>query len=98
MPVDASFLELLICPATRQPLQPLADARREALNAGIIAGRVKTCEGRRVELPLDDALTTADLSRAYPVRDGIPLLLVEEAILLAEMAQGKVPQTKGSTA
>ena len=37
------------------------------------------CAGRLLERSEPPALVCADCGRAYPVRDGIPVMLVEEA-------------------
>ena len=64
---DASLLPLLCCPQTGQPLS-LAPA-------ALLAGRIDR-EGRALEA----ALLRADGAVLYPIRGGIPVLLVEEAI------------------
>ena len=66
------LLELLRCPATRQTLV-VANAEQLA--------RLNARAGPRE--PLGAALVRADGSAAYPVRDGIPVLLVDEAIVFA---------------
>ena len=80
MHVDDAFLSLLMCPITRQGLRRLTAERLAALNARVLAGSVRTASGRAVAQPLDEALLTEDGSRLYPVRDGIPILLAEEAV------------------
>ena len=74
------LLAILRCPETRQPLV-VADADTLAFaNALIATGGVRDVNGEPVREPLTEALATADGRRVYPVREGIPILLVEEAI------------------
>ncbi|GAA4704846.1 Trm112 family protein [Streptomyces buecherae] len=56
MPVEASLLEILACPACHAPLRDESAAAEPEL----------VCEG-------------AGCGLAYPIRDGIPVLLVDEA-------------------
>ncbi|TJZ42453.1 Trm112 family protein [Streptomyces piniterrae] len=56
MPVEASLIEILACPACHAPL-----------------------EDRTAADPAELTCTSADCGLAYPVRDGIPVLLVDEA-------------------
>ena len=84
MIITADLLKLLRCPATGQTLS-LAD---ESLLARINARHL----GPKEELRADNkpsisecftaALVREDQTLFYPVRDGIPVLLIEEAILL----------------
>jgi uncharacterized protein YbaR (Trm112 family) len=55
------------------------------VNRAIAAGRVKNRAGRPVEQPVDGGLLRSDNTLFYPIRDGIPVLLPDEAISLAEI-------------
>jgi uncharacterized protein YbaR (Trm112 family) len=84
---DRKFLELLRCPVTRQPVAVLPKDRLRALNAAAAAGTLHYADGRAVTGSIDAALVTEDGTRAYAVRDGIPVMLAEECIDL-----GGVPE------
>jgi len=81
--MDRKLLDLLVCPATRQPLALLDRAGLEALNAAIAAGGVKRADDAPQTAPLREALITRDRRTLYRVDDGIPVLLVEEGIVAA---------------
>lgn len=79
---DTSLLDILCCPETRGKLKLASDECLVALNQSIAAGTLKNMAGEKVSESLSEALVTEDGSRVYPVREGIPVLLSYEAILL----------------
>jgi uncharacterized protein YbaR (Trm112 family) len=82
--MDRKLLDLLVCPATRQPLALLDAAGLEQLNQAIAEGRVKRKDDSTQSEPLREALITRDRKTVYRVDDGIPVLLVEEGIAYAQ--------------
>jgi len=78
--MDRKLLDLLVCPATRQPLALLDKPGLEALNRAIAAGGVQRADDTPQTEPLREALITRDRKTLYRVDDGIPVLLIEEAI------------------
>ena len=83
--MDRKLLDLLVCPATRQPLALLDGRGLQALNAAIQAGNVTRGDGSPQADTLREALVTRDHKTVYRVDDGIPVLLVEEAIATAQV-------------
>lgn len=81
--MDRKLLDLLVCPATRQPLALLDKPGLEALNAAIAAGGVTRVDGAPQTEPVREALITRDRRTLYRVDDGIPVLLIEEGIAAA---------------
>lgn len=85
MSLDPRLLEILCCPLTRQPLQLLDAQRLATLNTAIAAGSVKQADGQVLTQEWKEALVTANGSRAYRIDDGIPVLLTDEAVELAQV-------------
>lgn len=84
--MDRKLLDLLVCPASRQPLAQLDAAGLEALNAAIAAGHVHRVGGDAQTGALREALVTRDGRTAYRVDDGIPVLLAEEGLPVSGIA------------
>ncbi len=83
--MDRKLLDLLVCPATRQPLQLLDGRALAALNAAIQAGGIVRGDGSAQSGAIGEALVTRDRKTVYRVDDGIPVLLAEEAIATAQV-------------
>ena len=84
--IDKELLAVLVCPADHSCLSVAYDQMIARVNRAIAAGRVKNRGGRLVEQVIDGGLLRADNTLFYPILDGIPLLLPDEAISLAEIA------------
>jgi uncharacterized protein YbaR (Trm112 family) len=82
--MDRKLLDLLVCPATRQPLALLDTAGLEQINRAIAGGQVKRNDDSPQSEPLREALITRDRKTVYRVDDGIPVLLIEEGIAFAQ--------------
>lgn len=80
--LDSKLLDIICCPETRAALKMADSERLASLNSAIAAGSLKNVAGDVVTESLTEALVTEDGSRVYPVREGIPVLLCDEAILL----------------
>ncbi|MGE0268190.1 MAG: Trm112 family protein [Candidatus Omnitrophota bacterium] len=82
--IDKDLLDILACPETKKDVE-LADQDTVAkINQAIKEGRVRNKSQQKVEQPIDGGLfRVGDRSCIYPIRDHIPILLVDELILLA---------------
>jgi len=84
--MDRKLLDILVCPASRQPLALLDPAGLAALNAVAAAGGLRRGDGSAQSTPLREALVTHDRKLVYRIDDGIPVLLVEESIATSQIA------------
>jgi len=80
--IDADLLEILACPQTRQPLRLAEAGELTALNERLQKGEVQNVGGDTVAEVVEGGLVREDGAILYPIRDGIPVLLVHEGIAL----------------
>ena len=80
MPLDPALLEILCCPETKQAMTLLDAASLEILNRKIANGEVQNTGGNLVKEPLDGGLIRSDKKVTYPIRETIPIMLIEEGI------------------
>ena len=84
--VDPELLEILVCPETHQPVRTADPELLERLNAAIAAGSVTNRGGEAVSEPVEEGLIREDEKVLYPVREDIPIMLIDEAIGLDDLA------------
>jgi uncharacterized protein YbaR (Trm112 family) len=80
MTLDPEFLSLLVCPMTRKPLRMATPAELGRVNATIQTGDARNRGGDPVRTALTDGLVPEGEAVVYPIVEGIPVLLVPEAI------------------
>jgi uncharacterized protein YbaR (Trm112 family) len=83
MAMSKELLEILACPETKQPLAFAEAALLERLNNRIRQGQLTNRRGTSVIEPIDGGLVRHDGLYLYPIRDDIPIMLIDEAISLA---------------
>jgi uncharacterized protein YbaR (Trm112 family) len=84
--ITAEFLAMIRCPENRSKLALADSALVDRLNAAIRAGRLKNRAGQAVAEPIDAALVREDQQVAYPIMDDIPILLVDEGMMMDQLA------------
>lgn len=85
MNLDRRLLEILCCPATRQPLAMLSGAQLDALNRAVDAGQLVCVDGSTIQQRFSTGLITRDGRTVYRVEDGIPVMLVDQGVDLAQI-------------
>lgn len=78
--IHPELLQILCCPETRQPVREAPEVLVESVNRALRDGRLETAAGARKAEPLNGGLVREDGKFLYPVRNGIPIMLVEERI------------------
>ena len=83
--MDKRLLTILRCPVTHKGLSMARSDLLARVNAAIESGVVSNRDGNALAEPLDEALITEDEKLAYPVANGIPVLLEGESISLDQV-------------
>ncbi len=80
--IAPDLLAILCCPETKQEIRLLEKDFVEKLNQRIEKGELKTKGGQSVAEKIDGGLLRNDGTVVYPIRDQIPIMLIEEGILV----------------
>lgn len=84
--MDRKLLDILCCPASKQPLALLAGDDLSRINRAIAAGGIVRGDGSPQAEALAEGLVTRDRRTVYRIDDGIPVLLVDEALDTRQIA------------
>ena len=81
--IDRELLEILVCPETGEPLEEAGREIVERLNGLVEQGTLVDRSGERVSEKIEGGLVCRGGKYLYPVRENIPVLLIENSIPVA---------------
>ena len=84
MAIDANLLEILACPETKEPVALADEALIAKINSAIEAGTLQNRGGENIADKIDAGLLREDKKFLYPIRDDIPIMLIDEAIPIGD--------------
>jgi len=85
--IDQQLLDMLRCPHDHTPLTVADVELVERINRAIQAERIVNLGGQAVSRRLDGGLVRQAGDLVYPVIDGIPVLLPDEAIDVSQLSE-----------
>ena len=74
------LLEILCCPETKEDVSLADQSLIDRINALIQAGTIKNRSGKPVSEKIDGGLLRKDQKYLYPIREDIPIMLIDEAL------------------
>ncbi len=84
--LDKDLLAILCCPETKQAVVLADELLIQKVNGAIDRGQLKNKGQKPVTEKLDGGLIRSDNKILYPVREDIPVMLIDEGIPLDQVA------------
>jgi len=81
--ISNELLSILCCPETKQGLSAADISLIEKINQRIEKKELKNRQGQTITQKIEGGLIRADKKFLYAVREGIPVMLIDDAIPLA---------------
>ena len=78
--IDQELLEILACPEDKTPVHMASAEELDRVNAAIRSGGATNRGGEAVTEELEAGLVREDGRFIYPIREEIPIMLIDEAI------------------
>jgi uncharacterized protein YbaR (Trm112 family) len=78
--VNKELLAILCCPETKQDLTVVEESMIATINQRIKEGTLKNRADETIKEPIDGGLLREDRAYLYPIREDIPIMLIDEAI------------------
>jgi uncharacterized protein YbaR (Trm112 family) len=83
MPINQELLDILVCPDSRQSLSLAGVEEVAGINQRIAKRELVNRAGAVVTQEIEGALIREDRQYFYPIRDDIPVMLIDQAIGLS---------------
>jgi len=78
--ISKELLDILCCPQTKKRVTVLPNDKIALVNDRIAQQQVRDADGNIIDRPLTEALLTEDGRTIYRVDEGIPVMLIGNAI------------------
>lgn len=85
--IEPELLEILVCPETKQPLTVATQELLGQVNVAIERGTMANRGGETVMDPFSAGLLREDGQVLYGIREGIPIMLIDESIDLTSLSR-----------
>jgi len=86
MALDKRLLEILCCPVSKQPVQLLNACQLDCLKLAQASRSLTLLDGSDFSESIETGLLTRDGKIIYLVADGIPIMLADQAVATAQLA------------
>lgn len=83
--VHPELLKILVCPENKTAVVLAGDDLVAKINGAVEAKTLKNRGGVLVDAKIDGGLVREDKAYLYPIRDDIPIMLIDEAIPLDQV-------------
>jgi uncharacterized protein len=84
--LDKDLLAILCCPETKQAVTLADEVLIQKVNGAIERGMLRNKAEKPVTEKVDGGLIRSDRQILYPVREDIPVMLIDEGIPLAQLS------------
>ena len=85
--ISQQLLDLLVCPETKQSLSLLSQSEVDKINQKIANKLISNRGGNLISEAISGALMREDKKYVYPIRDDIPIMLIEESFDISAFSE-----------
>jgi uncharacterized protein YbaR (Trm112 family) len=82
MALDSKLLDILACPETKESVSMADETLIAKINVAVESGTLHNRAGKKIIEKIDGGLVREDKKYLYPIRDDIPIMLIDEGIPL----------------